>query len=192
MSEYHYYEFCSLNKPLSKEARVKMNALSSRANVGTHTVAYVYQYGNFRGKRYELLLKYFNIFFYISNFGIIELMFKYSKEEVDVTVLKKYQIKGVIEIKEHLPYVVVTIRLHNEEGLGWTEGEGILPELLPLYDEISAKNYHFLTLTAAIQDELSGQNTNALKTFLSKKNGSLTDSENLFLGCLGISAEVMV
>ncbi|MCW5590456.1 MAG: hypothetical protein KIT27_12460, partial [Legionellales bacterium] len=69
MSEYQYYEFCSINKPLSTEARKEMLSLSSRASVGTHTASYVYNYGDFRGKPKQLVLKHFDVFFYISNFG---------------------------------------------------------------------------------------------------------------------------
>ncbi len=36
MSEYQYYEFCSISKPLSQETRKEMASLSSRAKVGTH------------------------------------------------------------------------------------------------------------------------------------------------------------
>jgi hypothetical protein len=33
---------------------------------------HVYNYGDFRGKPKELLLKRFDVFFYISNFGMVE------------------------------------------------------------------------------------------------------------------------
>lgn len=49
MSEYQYYEFCSLHSPLSAAARKEMEALSSRTRVGTHNASYVYHYGDFRG-----------------------------------------------------------------------------------------------------------------------------------------------
>ena len=49
MSEYQYYEFCRLNKPISAPAREEMASLTSRARITTHGASFVYNYGNFRG-----------------------------------------------------------------------------------------------------------------------------------------------
>lgn len=81
MSEYQYYEFCKTHKPLSIYARNEMQALSSRAKITTHGASYEYNYGDFRGDPKALLLKHFDIFFYISNWGCIQLMFKYKTQD---------------------------------------------------------------------------------------------------------------
>lgn len=93
MSGYRYYEFCRINKPISSEAREEMASLSSRARITTHGASFVYNYGDFRGKPKQLLLKYFDVFFYVSNFGIIELIFKYKVQQLELAELKKYCIK---------------------------------------------------------------------------------------------------
>jgi len=90
MSEYQYYEFCKINRPLTIDARKEMYSLSSRAKVTTHGASYVYNYGDFRGNPKDLLLKYFDVFFYISNFGCIQLMFKYRNQEINIDEVKKY------------------------------------------------------------------------------------------------------
>jgi hypothetical protein len=188
MSEYQYYEFCSLNAPLSQEARKTMAALSSRAKVGTHGASYVYHYGDFRGNPKQLLLKYFDVFFYIANWGTVKLMFKYPIKQVDVNKLKNYCIKGVISCKQDVRHVLLDIYLHKEEGWGWIEGkgEGKLPDILPLYDEIKRKNYKFLSLVSAINDEFSSEKENSLKTF-SKKNTSLSSPQRAFLDILELN-----
>ncbi len=185
MSEYQYYEFCSLHSPLSAAARKAMQALSSRAQVGTHTASYVYNYGDFRGNAETLLFKYFDIFFYIANWGTVRLMFKYPIEQVDVEKLKKYQIKDVISCKVKEDYVVLDVCIQNEEGFGWTEGEGILSELLPLYKEIKSKNYQFFKLIKAINDELTGKKENALSLMLA--DTKLSSAQAAFLDCVGMT-----
>lgn len=82
MSEYQYYEFCKISAPLTAEVKKEMRSLSSRANVSTHGASYVYNYGDFRANPKELLLKYFDVFFYISNWGCIQLMFKYQRQNI--------------------------------------------------------------------------------------------------------------
>ena len=153
MSEYQYYEFCRIATPLSSEARKEMASLSSRAQVSTHGASYVYNYGDFRGNPTQLVLKYFDVFFYIANFGTIQLMFKYNASQIDTNEIKKYCIKHTLECKQYEQDIVISIYIQNEDGFGWTEGEGVLPDLLPLYDEIKSKNYQFFRIIAAIHGE---------------------------------------
>lgn len=185
MSEYQYYEFCSLYSPLSSSARKEMEALSSRACVNTHTASYVYHYGDFRGKIKQLLLKYFDVFFYISNWGTLRLMFKYSVPQVDMDELKKHCIKDVISCKTHGEYIILDVQVSDEEGFGWTEGEGLLPEFLPLHEEIKAKNYQFLRLVAAINDELTGEKENALEAMIA--DSELSSAQAAFLNSVGLA-----
>jgi hypothetical protein len=186
MSEYQYYEFCSLHSPLSAAARKEMQSLSSRAKVGTHNASYVYHYGDFRGKAETLLLKHFDLFFYIANWGTIRLMFKYLIEQVNIEELRKYQIKHVISCKKQENYAVLDVHVQNEEGFGWTEGEGLLSEFLPLYEEIKSKNYQFLELVKAINDELTGKKENALSLMFA--NAKLSSAQTVFLDNIFVTA----
>jgi len=188
MSEYQYYEFCSVRSPLSAQARKEMYSLSSRAKVSTHGATYVYNYGNFRGNAKQLLLKYFDVFFYIANWGTVELMFKYPAEKVDVSALKKLAIKHVVDCQQRDENVVLTVHVNNEEGFGWTEGEGLLPNLLSLYDEIKNQDYQWLHLVSVIQKEFAGEQENALSDFLSTV--SLSSTQQAFLDAVGIGYKV--
>lgn len=153
MSGYQYYEFCKINAPLTADARKEMYSLSSRANITTHGASYVYNYGDFRGNSKALLLKYFDVFFYISNFGCIQLMFKYSVTEVNAYKLKQYCIDEPISCEITDTHVLLDIDYNNEEGFSdWIEGEEMLIELLPLYDEIKSGNYEILRILADVCD----------------------------------------
>ncbi len=168
MSEYQYYEFCSISKPLTKAARDEMASLSSRANVGTHNASYMYNYGDFRGNSNKLLLKHFDVFFYISNFGTIRLTFKYNIAQIDMNEIERHCLEGVIDCEQHGQDILLDINIQNEDGFGWTEGEGLLPDLLPLYAEIKDKNYQFLRIVAAVNNEFYGESENSLSTLLSE------------------------
>lgn len=187
MSEYQYYEFCRINRPLSSEARQVMQSLSSRAQVTTHGAVYVYNYGDFRGNPKQLLLNYFDVFFYISNFGTVQLMFHYPKGQVDSDHLKKYAIEDSIACEVVKSSVLLTIDLTNEEGFGWTEGEGLLPDLLPLYDEIKKGDDQFLRLVTAIHQEWMGKN----QALDARLDGiKLSKAQAAFLGAIGVDEPV--
>ena len=82
---------------MTSEERKEMAALSSRVQITSHGASYVYNYGDFRGDPKQLLLKYFDVFFYISNFGTLQLMFKYPVQQIAAEELDKYCIKHVID-----------------------------------------------------------------------------------------------
>ncbi|NNM59957.1 MAG: hypothetical protein HKM04_09110 [Legionellales bacterium] len=184
MSEYQYYEFCRIGSPLSAEARKTMQSLSSRAKVSTHGASYTYNYGDFRGKPAELVLNYFDVFFYISNFGTLRLIFKYPENQITEEEIEKYRIKHVIHYQKHEQYGLLTIDINNEEGFGWTEGEGLLADLLPLYDEIKDNHYHFLQVVSAVHDHFMGENSNTLSNLLTKN--TLSSAEKTFVACVGL------
>lgn len=182
MSEYQYYEFCSLHAPLTADARKEMQALSSRTKTSTHGAAYLYNYGgSFRGNIKKLLLKYFDVFFYISNFGSLQLIFKYTKKDIDENELQKYCVKHLIQCETTPNSVLLDIHFTNEEGFGWVEGEGMLSDLLPLYNEIKAKNYQFLNLMANVHQKLNGGNSSEHKPCL-----ILSPAQQAFLEFAGI------
>lgn len=185
MSEYQYYEFCSLHSPLSAAARKEMSALSSRAQVGTHSASYVYHYGDFRGNPKALLLKYFDVFFYSSNWGTIRLMFKYPTQAIEREKLKKYCIKQVISCQAQGDFVVLNMAINNEDGFGWIEGEGLLAAFLPLYEELQSKNYQFLQLIKAIHDELTSGKENTLASVLADMK--LSAAQSAFLEHTGVA-----
>ncbi|HEY5864442.1 MAG TPA: hypothetical protein VI542_02655 [Candidatus Tectomicrobia bacterium] len=49
MSEYQYYEFQAIDRPLSADQQAQVATLSSRAHVTAHMASFVYNYGDFRG-----------------------------------------------------------------------------------------------------------------------------------------------
>lgn len=190
MSEYQYYEFCRIHGPLSQEARQILKSLSSRAKVMSHSATYVYNYGDFPGDPKKLLLNYFDIFFYIANWGTIQLMFKYPMQQIQKDHLKQYLIKDVIGYKQYQQGTLLTIEPCNEEGFGWIDGENLLSDLLPLYDEIQFGNYQFLELIAAIHAEWDKGKADALNLFLSQNE--LSEAQVAFLSAIGMDEEISV
>lgn len=185
---YQYYEFCQLNSPISREARQEMMSLSSRAQINTHGASFVYNYGDFRGNPRQLLLKHFDVFFYISNWGALQLIFKYPDKYVSIVELKKYVIKDIICCTKYNHNILLDVSISNEEGGDWIDGEELLPDLLPLYKEIKIKNYQYLHLVSAINDVFTGKEQNAIDSMLSTVG--LSPAQEAFLNCVSESHNV--
>ncbi len=135
MSEYQYYEFQAIDKPLDEEALDELGRLSSRAIITPTSFVNEYNYGDFRGNPLKLMEKYFDAFIYVTNWGIRKLMFKIPKSAVDFEQAKAYCLgenSTFYEKKEHL---IFEFSSHTED-YDWEEGEGWLSSLISLRSDL--------------------------------------------------------
>jgi hypothetical protein len=136
MSEYQYYEFQVIDRPMTAEEQAYANSLSSRADVSAWHASYVYHYGSFRAEPIALLTKQFDMFLYVANWGSKRLAFRLPRTAVDYGHFRSYYMLEGISITTTDDYVVVDISINEEEGLGWIDGEGNLDRLLPLREDL--------------------------------------------------------
>lgn len=138
MSEYQYYEWQTIDRPLSAREQAEVNGLSSHMDTVTSTQAIVtYSWGDFKHDPKEVLLKYFDAFLYDSNFGTRKLMFRLPKNLVDVPMIQPYLLEDWIMLEEHSQYFILHIQINEEENFfEWIESEGILGQLTPLREQL--------------------------------------------------------
>jgi hypothetical protein len=138
MSEYQYYEFQAIDRPLTADQQAKVAALSSRAHVTAHVASFVYNYGDFRGDPEQLLRDYFDAMLYMANWGARRLMFRIPCALMDTKRVKLYCISEDIELRQtpNKQHVIVDLEFNDEEQAEWTEGEGWLDALTALREEL--------------------------------------------------------
>ena len=69
MSEYQYYEFRAIDRPLDEDQIDELRELSSRAEITATSFTNTYNYGDFRGKPLALMDRYFDAFVYVAPKG---------------------------------------------------------------------------------------------------------------------------
>ncbi len=149
MSEYQYYEFRTINRQLTKTEQAVVNKLSSHGHTTATSFTVDYSWGNFKHRPDDVLAEHFDAFFYIANWGSVELKFCFPKEVIDLYALAPYCIDDeefVIDTKVINDRVILSFGMHSEEGWGWVEGEGELSGLLELYSQILQGDYRVLYL----------------------------------------------
>ena len=62
MSEYQYYEFQAVDRPLTNEQMAELRALTSRATITPTRLVNVYHWGDFKGDPLRLMERYFDPF----------------------------------------------------------------------------------------------------------------------------------
>jgi hypothetical protein len=136
VSEYQYYEFLALDRPLSVEAIASVRALSRRVQPTPTQAIFTYSYGDFPGQPLDLLAKHYDVMLYLANWGSKQLAFRFPKGAIDEATLQPYYY-GVeeIELRKAGDYLILTIAFHDEGG-DWIEEEGHLTPLAPLRDDL--------------------------------------------------------
>jgi hypothetical protein len=82
VSEYQYYEFRALDRPLDQQAQRALRRITSRAEITSTSLVNEYEYGDFRGDPEQLMTRYFDAFVYLSNWGSYRLMLRLPADTI--------------------------------------------------------------------------------------------------------------
>src|SRR5437879_1490821 len=90
MSEYQYYEFQAVERPLTSEQVSELRALSTRADITPNRFCNTYNYGDCRGNPPKLMELYFDAHVYVSNFGTVTFMLRLPRTVLPDETLARY------------------------------------------------------------------------------------------------------
>lgn len=150
MSEYQYYEFQAVDRPLTEEEQQAVARLSSRVEPHPRQAVFIYNWSSFPGDPAKILAEYYDAMLYMANWGSRQLMFRFPMPVLDLEGVRAYCQPLIIE--EYLSlstageYAILNIEFHDEEGGDWIDGEGWLPAMMGLRDDILQGDYRALYL----------------------------------------------
>jgi hypothetical protein len=136
VSEYQYYEFRSIDRPLSQKEMDELRALSTRAEITPTSFTNTYHWGDFKGDPDELMDRYFDAFVYVANWGTHRLMLRIPRRLLDVAAARAYCDGDALTLKAKKDHVVLEFLSEDESGDEWTEGEHWMPSLISLRAEL--------------------------------------------------------
>jgi len=145
MSEYQYYEFLAVDRPLSRKEMGELRALSTRAKITPTSFVNEYHWGNFRGDPDHLMTRYFDAFVYVANWGTRRFMLRLPRRLVDLETFRKYCAGDAVDCRLSGNSVVLSFWSESEDGL-WEEGEGWMPSLIPVRTAILSDDARSLYL----------------------------------------------
>ena len=67
MSEYQYYYFEAIDKPLTEKQQTELRKISTRAEINSRRFENEYNWGNLKGDPEKILKKYFDVHLYYAN-----------------------------------------------------------------------------------------------------------------------------
>ena len=168
MSEYQYYEFQAIDRPLTEEDRDMLRALSSRGRVTATSFTNTYNHGDFRGDPVKLMERYFDLHLYLANWGAHRLMIRLPKRLIDTGMLdacaRELDEVSVRDAGENLILDINRGEIDAEDG-DWSEegdeGPGWLAGLAPLRADVLGgdQRLFYLLWLMAVENETFPEDT---------------------------------
>ncbi len=146
MSEYQYYEFQAIDRPLSAKEMSELRSYSTRASITTTSFVNHYEWGSFKGDVNVWMEKYFDAFLYLANWGTHVLKLRLPSRLLDPTTAGKYCGGGGASVSENAGKVIVTYVSDDEEDGDWDDGEGRLSSMIFLRAELARADLRALYL----------------------------------------------
>lgn len=148
MSEFQYYEFVAIDRPLTVTARKRLRATTSRATITSTRLVNTYEWGDFKADPRDLVAKYFDAFLYYANWGTRRLMLRVPSTRLDPKIARQYcatragetrgnsSVATVTTVGAHL---VIDFWSEDKSGEDWDDaGPGLLSALVPIRNELMA------------------------------------------------------
>ena len=156
MSEYQYYEFQAIDRPLGEADREALRALSTRARITATSFTNSYEWGAFKGDPAKLMERWFDLHLYLANWGARRLMIRFSARLVDRPRLSAFLTEvDCATLKLAGDNLILDIARDEVESEGWDDGSGWLAALAPLRADVLAGDFrlfYLLWLTAIEAD----------------------------------------
>jgi hypothetical protein len=146
MSEYQYHEWQAVDRVLTPEEQAAVNDLSSHIEVSSSRAVVTYHWSDFRHDPKQVLLKYFDAYFYLANWGSLRLMFRFPKGLLEEADIEPYCIDEFITFEKIGKYQVLDLDFNPEDGGVWMEAEASLSHFIRLRADLLEGDFRLLYL----------------------------------------------
>lgn len=156
MSEYQYYEFQAIDRPLGGADQDALRALSTRARITATSFTNSYEWGDFKGDPARLMENWFDLHLYLANWGSRRLMIRWPVHLVDRNLLDVFlgEVDGA-ELRRAGQNLILDTAFDEVEAEDWDDGSGWLAALAPLRADVLSGDlrlFYLLWLSAVEAD----------------------------------------
>lgn len=146
MSEYQYYEFLAVERPLTRKQMGELRACSTRARITTTGFVNEYHWGDFKGDEDAWMERYFDAFLYVANWGTNILMLRLPAAALPAKTANAYCRSDAASVRVKAGNTILTFCSRDEEGNEEIAGDGLLATLVPLRSDLLNGDHRALYL----------------------------------------------
>ena len=193
MSEYQYYEFQAIDRPLSEDDQRWLRGLSTRAQITTTSFTNVYHWGDFRGDPIKLMERCFDAFVYVANWGSRQFMVRLPHGSFDTASAKQYCHRYGVSLQTKKGCVLIDVYRDEEPGEwdGWEDGSAWMASLARLRDDLLDGDWRCLYLAWLVGIETKSLPDKAKEPPVPPGLKELTAPLQAFVDFLGIDTELI-
>jgi hypothetical protein len=116
MSEYQYYEFLAVDRPLDDDQLAEVRSLSTRARITATSFVNEYHWGDFKGDPNLLMERYYDAHLYVANWGTHRVMFRLPCDLLDPDIVEEYRVDDQVSAWTTDEFVVLELTSEDEAG----------------------------------------------------------------------------
>lgn len=156
MSEYQYYEFLAVDRPLDERQQAELRAISTRADITSASFVNEYHWGSFRGDPRKLMEQCFDAFQYLTSWGTHQLMIRLPARLLDLDTARRYCASDMVRSWRHRDHVLIDLRCEAARGDRGDTNETPLGAMIPIRADLAAGDHRALYIAwlVAAQSEL--------------------------------------
>lgn len=138
MSEYQYYEFLAVDRPLTAAEQAEVRQFSTRARITATSFTNEYHWGDFKGSPDQMMQRYYDAHLYLANWGTHRIMLRLPRTLLSPKTAEQYCVDGGVSMSTTGEYVILDLTSEDEEG-DWVEGaEDSLSAIVGARSELAA------------------------------------------------------
>jgi hypothetical protein len=116
MSEYQYYEFLAIDRPLDDDEQAEVRSLSTRARITATSFVNEYHWGDFKGDPNQLMERYYDAHLYVANWGTHRVMFRLPCDLLDPDVVEDYCVDDQVSAWVTDEFIVLDLTSEDHAG----------------------------------------------------------------------------
>jgi hypothetical protein len=194
MSEYQYYEFLAIDRPITEDEMAELRALSTRADITPVSFTNEYNWGDFKGDPDKLMQRYFDAHVYVANWMTALFMVRLPIEALTHETAKAVAVSYLLDIRPTKTHWIITWSLEESENydrFGMEDGRGWMERLAPVRDELLGGDLRSLYIgwLAAVTREM--MDDNEIEPLAGNGMGNLTAAQKALAEFLEVDPDLL-
>lgn len=139
MSEYQYYEFAAVDRPLTRNEMAELRAVSTRATITPNSFTNEYDWGDLKADPADWMHRYFDAFVYSANWFTCQLSLRLPRAVLCHGELEAFTGSAALSVLSSDSNWIISWMQEDsqdDERFAANDGEGWMRRLLPLRDEL--------------------------------------------------------
>ncbi|MER7004646.1 hypothetical protein ABT297_16575 [Dactylosporangium sp. NPDC000555] len=156
MSEYQYYEFVAIDRPLTTAEQRELRAVSTRGRISASSFVNDYQWGDLKADPRRWMERYFDAHLYLANWGTRRIALRLPVQLLDPDLAATHCVGHSASSWATDEHVILDLYSRDEDGEEeWWDDQAALASIVPVRAELAAGDNRLLYLAwlLCVQDQ---------------------------------------